>query len=110
MRTAEQPLIEGEVVATSGDLVTRLEASGQSLAWHVDDLGAFRSATPVLGRGEVGRLADRLARFSLSLAISDSSGPVLEIGSVRGSIVGKLLFGTRRVRIRRPWTWWRTRP
>lgn len=98
-----QVLIDGELTAVSpSGIETRLQAAGDSLNWHVDDIGAL-SGLPNFGRAENARFADVLAERGISLTIGDDSGAILEIGHGNRSFLGRVFAGSRHIRPRRLW-------
>ena len=95
----------GTLSASYDGVETRLEGAGSVLDWEVDDARGLLSHLPPLDRSSVAGLARRLHGVGLTLRLLDRRGPFLELGDVRPSIVGRVVFGSSRVRPRRLRRW-----
>lgn len=102
----EHPLsVSGELSATYDGVVTRLQAAGSSLRWHIGDASTVLPGIPVTGRDGIANAASRLADAGLTLEIRDERGRLLNAGAIRPSLVGRMLLGSPQVRLRRLWRW-----
>lgn len=102
---ADLLLVDGELTADVGGLSTRLVADGRTIVWRVPDPAVALGALPMADRREVGRHADRLAAVGLTLELHDGRGPLLEAGVGTRSLIGRLLFATPTIRLRRLGAW-----
>ena len=95
----------GELSAACDGVETLLVGSGSNLLWQVQDARGLLGHIPRLDRASVARMASALSDSGLTLHVRDRRGPLLELGAVRRSAIGRLVFGTARARPRRLGRW-----
>lgn len=109
-KTAENPtlIVEGSLTADLGAVRTTLEAAGNRLSWSVSDAGAAVDGLPRVTRRQVAAASRALSSLGLAIEMVDRSGTLIEIGDVRRSALGWVIFGTASIRPRRLSFWLRT--
>lgn len=91
--------IHGELSAVSGSAITRFEAAGSSLTWHLGQEPKALAALPPLKRRARKRLAQYLVSTGLTLDVRYRNRSVISIGAGPTSLLGKLLIGSEHARL-----------
>lgn len=100
-------IIEGELsVGLPTGKSSKLESTGSSLRWIVDDL---RDIAPldIHDRALRRRYARTLDRFGLTLLVQEGDEVMMSVGAGERSFLGWVLVGSSRFQLHHPLAWFR---
>lgn len=94
--------IEGELTAETNGVTTTVVGSGSLVTWDLVASTRIVESGGLPSRQQLRRLAKRLRRLGVTVAITEAHRPLVDLGCVR-SPMGAALFGASSVRPRSLW-------